>query len=665
MDHDSTQTGPDHFARASPETGAELDWQATASSTIRSAVAAATDQRPGVREQSRSALDSRPALALMERPSDVGESVALAAPLEGVKPGADTRLGFDFHWLCEAAAGKISGDLGLKVMTGAEAALDIAIAGALTAVVTLDDASWLRVRVFKRNDSGARFPSAISVTARPSTPLPEGPEDLAAAILGAGGPERLNDIEPAVLESVVTLVRSVYAKAIGALEAKYSAEVSYFCERATAAAALVDCSFDFTPDGLEAYRLALTGDFSRLLAAPSAHVRMQPGLVTQGLRRCDIELHLPFFDRKQWPARWEALAKLEISDGRDGRLLAYSAEASGETQSKNAYQSTLALVGALAAPRQCDFTLTYTDCRTLGAAHARAALGPILSRYGFGGSVTDWLDSAAAASGAGELEALLTLSLEGRLAGAWLRAPAERDPDFFEVYSAVSVAVQQALRKWLPYVYFSDLAQYDNNAAAYPLVVYGSTRPFAGKPRSEFTYDVMVPDGAGLSKRPAVRNLSIELERIERLLTAAGKVKTARFYAPRYAPDILAAVQRQPRLLNALLAADAVLVDNFVKLGVRGRELSDALANDPQRPVRDLVKFAGEFVTVFHRKLRRLYGGHSFIAFGSLLLIEATRALNKARNVDASIVAVLRLAMGQRGQPNRREQTFVNPAYRP
>jgi hypothetical protein len=57
--------------------------------------------------------------------------------------------------------------------------------------------------------------------------------------------------------------------------------------------------------------------------------------------------------------------------------------------------------------------------------------------------------------------------------------------------------------------------------------------------------------------------------------------------------------------------------------------------------------------------LRRLYGGQDFVAFGSLLLVEATRALGAALDGGAAISATLRLASGDR------EQTFVNTAYRP
>jgi hypothetical protein len=278
----------------------------------------------------------------------------------------------------------------------------------------------------------------------------------------------------------------------------------------------------------------------------------------------------------------------------------------------------------------------------------------MLRAYGFPESA---IESGAQAS--------LTLSVPGSLVTAWLHAPDEHTPEYFPTFSSVSLAVQRAMRQWLPYVYFSDPDKYDDLAAAFPLVIYQASRPFPGRGRGEFTYDVMEPGTLPLVLCSAARGLTIELRRIHALLIAAGKKSTAKFYVPAERKAIISAVQRKPRLLNALLSADAFFVDSLLRLAAQGRKLSEAMPSDPQRAVKDLAKFSAGFVATFHRRLRRLYGGENFAQFGSLMLVEATRALSGALNGNAEIAGVLRISRGEKGQPGTLERTLVNSAFRP
>jgi hypothetical protein len=448
------------------------------------------------------------------------------------------------------------------------------------------------------------------------------------------------------LRSILGLARSVYSRTLDALQSKYAAEIGYQFQSAGAGTALLDCSFSFTPEGLAAYRAAFNGDFSFLGAAPSVHVSVRQAVLTHAIsRHSQLELHLPFLDRKQWSERWEALARVEVETGDDGRLFAYTVQASDSAEKKSCYQSALVLAGALLPGREPDFTLTYTGRRTV---RQPEALSPLLNAYGF--------PENAVEAGA---EASLTLSVPGSFVTAWLDAPDEQTAEYFPVFSAVSVAVQRALRQWLPYVYFSDIDKYDDLDAAFPLVVYQATRPFPGRGRGEFTYDIMEPGTVPLVLRNAARGLAIELRRIFPLLTGAGKRRTAWFYEPGEAGAIISAVQRKPTLLNALLSADAFFMDSLLRLAAQGRKLSEVLPRDPQRAVKDLAKFSAGFVTTFHRRLRRLYGGENFAQFGSLLLVEATRALKGALGGDAAIAGVLHVSRGNM------ERTLVNSAFRP
>lgn len=775
--------------------------------------------------------------ARIERPSDLGSELMLVFSFEGtLKAAAAARLGLDYQWVREVAAGKISGDLGLELDAGAEATLDFALSGRYLGAVWLDDGR-LRFKLEKSRRAATGVTGGLTLGARARTPLPERFDELAAAILGvhegqwlrelaekaAGGRaaeavtrffeqwgklesraaaaiwkaagdssefaalrdwihriatelrdqeafrtalakamqaapgfagstagrwieaaagdllsaatklpefqrllaeadaadallnredlagtlrelksfasrelgfqrveqalrdsaglagldewarkrlgEFLGGAEKAAesLRATLDLGAAVYQKALTALEKKYSAELGFRWHSASQDTALLDCSFDFSAEGLRAYREALEGNFSPALTAEGGHVRIHEGVLTHGLRRhVLVELRLPFLDRKQWVTRLEALASLTVEATEDGRLFAYSVAASDQIQRQNLYQSAMGLSGTLAvgaARNEPRFSLSYNDRRKLSRVQALPALAPLLRAYGFDEKADRWLEEALADGE--EVEASLSLSAPGEMAAAWLEAPGERDPKARQVYTEVSVAVQQAMRKWLPYVYFSDLNRYDTLGAAYPLVVYACTLPFRSRDKNEFAYDVMSQESTAMARRSTSWALGPELERIEKLLIAAGKADTARYYKPSRKDVILASVARNPRLINALLLADALFVDNLIRLGANAGRLRKKLASDPQRAVKDLAKFAGELVTAFHRKLRRLYGGQDFVAFGSLVLVEATGALNRALKAQGMVPGVLRLSVTRTGSAEPVEQTFVNESFQP
>ena len=457
-------------------------------------------------------------------------------------------------------------------------------------------------------------------------------------------------------------VRDAICQQLGAaLGSKLTAELRWTYDLADQSSALIDASFDFTAEGQRAYQDALAGRWSRVLGPPSEHVRVRQGMLTHGLRReAHLELHLPFLERKQWNTRLEALAKVEVAAGEDGRLLVYEVDAADRISHEGMYQSALMLGGGRLVGRaqpESYFTLSYTDQRSRTPGEALAALPAITAAYGFDPGVMEWLRAAVAAAEAQVVETWMTLAVPGDVVSGWLETPGERDADFFAVFSQVSMAVQTAMRRWLPYAYFQDLGHYETLGAAFPLLVYQYSRPYGGQPRSNFSYDAMSEESMAQVRRTATRGLREALGGIQRLLEAAGRKSTAEFYAAGQAQSMAASVGRSPRQLQSLIVADAFFMDALVKLAVTGGQIAAAMPTDPQGAVRMLTRFSAEFVRTFHMRLRRLYAGQDFVAFGSLLLVEATNALGKAQGRRTAIRGILRLKVGDR------EQTFVNADY--
>jgi hypothetical protein len=682
------------------------------------------------------------------------------------------RASLAYHWLREIALGVIEGELGLKIASGVDATLDLGVGGRFHAVISLDDARWLRLRIGKSHDTQLNLGAQVSARVTGCANVPEQSGELMAALVGVHQMQWLSQLtkladrgalaaeaarmgveaaplkralgawrtldataaqaawaalgtgvapfasaeaadtlkrlksyadvalNPAILEqtlngdlaiadgwvrkqlgkflgagseridatsladkmrAVRTLSDSILSRVPTALEKLCAADLSWRFEAASSDTALIDCSFAFTPEGLRLYQDALNGNYTRVLNATSDQVRLGAGVLTAGLHReTVIELHLPLVGRKRWKSRVEALSRVEVETGADGRILVYGAEAAGKLTRASAYQSALTLFGALKVGEtysDASFKLSYTDTQTFARADAAARLAPILAAYGFDDRVTGWL-SESVPEDADRVESSLSLAVPGSLVTAWLKTPGERDPDFFAVFSRMSVAVQTAMRRWIPFGYFQNLNEYETLGSAFALLAYQTSKPFAGRPRSEFTYDVMEDRSMARVFRTAGKALPRVLESVSATLAASGREEAASFYAPHRAESILATVQRNPRMVRSLLVADAFYIGALVKLGLEGRRLASEFKNDPQKAVKDLSRFTAGFVRSYHGRMRRLYAGRNFPALGAMVLVEATAALAGATGMDAQVSAVLRLKAGSI------EQTFVNPAYR-
>src|SRR5579871_2596988 len=90
-------------------------------------------------------------------------------------------------------------------------------------------------------------------------------------------------------------------------------------------------------------------------------------------------------------------------------------------------------------------------------------------------------------------------------------APAERDPRYFRTWQRVSLALQKSLRQWIPELYFRDLERFQERSEAYQLIVYGACRPFYGRPRTEFTYDIADPETLPLALKNIGHSIRVVL----------------------------------------------------------------------------------------------------------------------------------------------------------
>src|SRR5579863_3881270 len=154
---------------------------------------------------------------------------------------------------------------------------------------------------------------------------------------------------------------------------------------------------------------------------------------------------------------------------------------------------------------------------------------------------------------------------------AWRDTPQERDARYFPVWQQTSLALQTALRKWIPEMYFRDAVRYEDREGSYPLIVYQASRVCFGRARTEFTYDVADPETLPAAFRMIGQAMQKVLAAVETRLRESGRPELARRYAPVWHQDILNAVKKRPKRLLELLGDEAALINALIDLGTDRR----------------------------------------------------------------------------------------------
>jgi hypothetical protein len=646
--------------------------------------------------------------ALIRTPLDVKSELAfLSTREETLKLAIPHDFGFDMHWLRDTGLGILAGDVGLRLNACMPASVDYELAGFFRRVVSLDERRRLRLRIFHHPGEGPRFASRLSVRVRGPSAHTGGIDELAAAILGIHEQQSPRDPAglgagrslPLVLESgllnlagfldldkwvrsrledlfgpirseadlaalaqrlpiVLKLRDSIYHKAASALERMLAVDACSLYHSADAQTPLLDSSFDFSEEGLDCYRQALSGDYRGL----SSWCGERLAVLDRLLGRCPrIELHLPLMGRQEWSSRLQSLCEMEVECDEGGRLFALRKGVSNRLAGRNEYLCILGLAGPLAVGRVHSterFSVSFSDKRTLRPAQVRATLAPAIRGYGFDNTVEQWLEGIPLDGE--DIEVSLDFSIPGALMKEWWEAPTDNAPDYYHVYPRVSFALQQTLRRWLPYFFFDHMPRYSRLGPALSLIVYQLSRALLARSHGDLTYDVWSEASVQKLIRSASARLGRTLPRIGRLLAASNVGKGTLYYAAKQTRRALSWVRRSRRYLQGLLAAESIFVNALVKLGCSMDGVRRELDRDRKKAERMLTGLACELAKTFQARLRLLYASGDFQSLGPLLLLETTNALHVAQGGEPSVRAVLRLRRGKPGEEGSFDVTVVN-----
>ncbi len=147
----------------------------------------------------------------------------------------------------------------------------------------------------------------------------------------------------------------------------------------------------------------------------------------------------------------------------------------------------------------------------------------------------------------------------------WRHAPRERTAAYFPTYSAVSKAMQTAMRGWVREWFAANMEILKKPHAAYSVLVYQCTHPFSGRPTNIFTYEIQQTETLHKAFRSAANKLGRYLKSMD---TKNLSWFTREHYFAYRSKQVVTYVYKNPRALYRMLHVETMLMDAILRFSI-------------------------------------------------------------------------------------------------
>lgn len=147
----------------------------------------------------------------------------------------------------------------------------------------------------------------------------------------------------------------------------------------------------------------------------------------------------------------------------------------------------------------------------------------------------------------------------------WKTAPRERTADYFPTYSAVSKAMQSAMRGWVRDWFKANPEILQRPHAAYAILVFQCTHPFVGRTTNMFTYDIQQTEALSRAFASAASRLGRELKTLD--TTGMAWFKREHYFAYR-SKEVVKYVMKNRRPLYRMLNVETMIMDAILKFAL-------------------------------------------------------------------------------------------------
>ena len=478
--------------------------------------------------------------------------------------------------------------------------------------------------------------------------------------------EDLKQIQAAI-HLVLTRAQDIYGKAQKALNSRYNFEFAATYMKNTTSTALLDVNFDLQhAEAADMFRKVVDdSDFDDLLVQETLGVTLNMATLSHEIKRTGtVQLNMPMFSFDSQHVN-ESLANVKAEE-EGGRVLVYEVNASDSITVKNRYRSDLSVLGSL---QLRNGQLAMTPDSTQSIAYQSRQVKKAMSLADFEHRVTPFvheylpqlfsgnesslqtfyldLDRTVenelhnGANQFGDVALDMQVSVPSAVLGSWF---IRRSRDRLKQDSMrMSLALQAKLRTLLPFCYFQDASKLRSNPAAAALLVWaampvsttidfqdGQIRRF--NTDSDVYWNFVDTDlrRAVASDPHTTASLAASMLTAQTRLREAGDDHNAAFFVAQQAGTF----QNMTRsgigdtLLQNLLFTEAGIVRGAAAALNDVNGMLDAVATAPTKAISRFADFGADLTDTFNRKLRTDYGNDALRTLSSMVLMEASRAID-------------------------------------
>ncbi|MBY0508098.1 MAG: hypothetical protein K2X03_29565 [Bryobacteraceae bacterium] len=245
----------------------------------------------------------------------------------------------------------------------------------------------------------------------------------------------------------------------------------------------------------------------------------------------------------------------------------------------------------------------FSDSRLIEHPHAHPLVTKLLRRYGL---------KLQPAPPTGSALVNLKVVLPPGSALLWDRATSlPLGHQRRELLRFVSITVQETLRCWIPYLYFSHLPNWDLRELMWPMLIYGASRSFKPVSRQTFTFDLMRPDTLPTILHSALPTLKSWGPRLQEILQHQPGARREMGYFR--LQEVIQQRDFIPQHLWRLLSHEHQLIVAFMNLADSQADLTS----------RERIGLS------MHQSLTRLYTNADFSLLSPLLYLELENMISR------------------------------------
>jgi len=467
------------------------------------------------------------------------------------------------------------------------------------------------------------------------------------------------------ISTVITKASDIYAKAIAALNNKYSLDFAATYQRNTTDTALLDVNFDLNIPQASAmlHDVVANSQLDALLVTEVPGVTLNQASLSHEIKRnSDVQVQMPFFDSNVQHVN-DSLATLNVEHD-SGRVLAYQIGATDTVTSANRYQSQLSVLGKLEvvngqfqAGTLAESSIAYQSLQvkadmTLGELESRTTpfLDSLLANVFPDGASLDRfymaLDQTISNINGnrnndfGDVAINFQVALPAAILAAWFK-PLDA-AGIANASMVMSRALQVNLKALISFQYFQELNNLQPNPSAAALLVWSAMPPSTSinfqNGQIQFNTDKDVfwnwpdPDlrhAVALDHHTAL-SLAPMLATAHDRWANAGHNNTAGFFTPDQATTFqqMAISDMGDTLLQSLLFTEAAMVRGASSALNDVQGALSVLDTAPSKAICRLASFGADLSETFNTKLSKYSSAETVRILNSMLLVEASRALD-------------------------------------